>query len=222
MFIGHYGPAFAAPAARRIPLWHLFIAVQLVDFAWAILVMLGVEKLRIEPGVTVMSPYDLYFMPYTHSLVAALVWALGAGLLYALVTRSGRAAGLVIAAAVLSHWFLDLLVHAPDLAIWPGGPKAGLGWWNSWALGLGAELIVLLAGFALYLKVSAAKSALGRVTPFLLLAVMAALEASHLFISMPDQTPAQGSVSVLAVFTLLTALAAACDATRRYKEDRRG
>ncbi|MBA4800699.1 MAG: hypothetical protein H2040_02435 [Euryhalocaulis sp.] len=217
MFIGHYGPAFAAPAARRIPLWHLFIAVQLVDYGWAILSILGIEKMRIEPGFTAMSPYDLYHMPWTHSLAASLVWAGAAAALYALVLRRGWPRGLVIGAAVLSHWFLDLLVHTPDLALWPGGPKVGLGWWDSWPLGLGSELIVLAAGFALYMTVSTAKSALGRVTPFILLGVLALLEASHLFVSMPDQTVTQGAVSILIVFTVLTALAAWCDATRRYK-----
>src|ERR1700687_547968 len=79
MFIGHYGPSFAIKAIRpAIPLWPLFIAVQLVDVAWAVLVLLGMEKVRIVPGITASNPLDLYYMPYTHSLVAAALWAVAA------------------------------------------------------------------------------------------------------------------------------------------------
>lgn len=74
MFIGHYGAGLAVKAAdRSIPLWLLFLAVQLVDVAWAVLVILGIEKVRIVPGITATNPLDLYYMPYTHSLVAALL-----------------------------------------------------------------------------------------------------------------------------------------------------
>jgi hypothetical protein len=76
MFVGHYGPAFAIKAIRpSIPLWLLFVAVQLVDVGWALLVLLGIEKVRIVPGMTASNPLDLYYMPYTHSLAAAALWA---------------------------------------------------------------------------------------------------------------------------------------------------
>ena len=73
MFVGHYSVSFAARARGfAIPLWVLFIAVQLLDVVWAPLVLLGVEKVRIVPGITASHPLDLYYMPYTHSLVAAI------------------------------------------------------------------------------------------------------------------------------------------------------
>jgi len=76
MFIGHYGPSFALKAVRpAIPLWLLFIAVQLVDIGWALLVLLGVERVRIVPGITASNPLDLYYMPYTHSLAAVALWS---------------------------------------------------------------------------------------------------------------------------------------------------
>ena len=76
MFVGHYGPSFAIKSIQpHIPLWLLFIAVQLLDVGWSVLVFLGVEKVRIVPGITASNPLDLYYMPYTHSLVAALAWA---------------------------------------------------------------------------------------------------------------------------------------------------
>ena len=73
MFVGHYGMSFVAKRSDgAIPLWVLFLAVQLLDVVWAPLVLLGVEKVRIVPGYTATNPLDLYYMPYTHSLVAAL------------------------------------------------------------------------------------------------------------------------------------------------------
>ena len=76
MFVGHYGVSFAAKKGdASVPLWVLFVAVQLLDFAWAPLVLLGVEKVRIVPGFTRTNALDLYYMPYTHSLVAAVLWS---------------------------------------------------------------------------------------------------------------------------------------------------
>src|SRR5438093_963415 len=88
MFVGHYGISFAAKRLdKTIPLWVLFLAVQLLDLGWGVLVPLGVEKVRIVPGITASNPLDLYYMPYTHSLVAALLWSLAGYVEY----RSARA-----------------------------------------------------------------------------------------------------------------------------------
>ena len=76
MFIGHYGSAFGAQHFRReFPLWLLFVAVQWLDFVWATLVLLGAERVRIVPGFTASSPLDLYYMPFDHSLPAAVIWS---------------------------------------------------------------------------------------------------------------------------------------------------
>src|SRR5215470_7739893 len=104
MFVGHYGPAFAAKAVRKsIPLWVLFIAVQFVDVLWAIFVLLGIEKVRIVPGITAASPLDLYYMPYTHSLVGALGWSVLAFLGCQMVPQlRGARTGWLVAGAVFS------------------------------------------------------------------------------------------------------------------------
>jgi len=76
MFVGHYSVAFAVKSERnRIPLWVLFVAVQFLDYVWATFVLLGIEKLRIVPGFTAGSPLDAYYMPYSHSFIAALGWS---------------------------------------------------------------------------------------------------------------------------------------------------
>src|SRR5512139_1492225 len=115
MFIGHYGPSFAGKVAKpAIPLWVLFLAVQLVDIAWSILVLLGIEKLRIVPGFTATNPLDLYYMPFTHSLPGAALWSVGAALVYRAIWRTqGWPASAIVGAAVFSHWILDLVVHRP-------------------------------------------------------------------------------------------------------------
>jgi hypothetical protein len=118
MFVGHYGVSFAAKELdQTIPLWLLFIAVQWLDVVWAPLVLLGVERVRIVPGITASNPLDLYYMPYTHSLVAALLWSAAAFVFYRIVTgRKDAVAASVIAGAVFSHWVLDFVVHRPDLS----------------------------------------------------------------------------------------------------------
>jgi hypothetical protein len=132
MFVGHYGPAYVANVAKRsIPLWVVFIAVQLVDVGWAIFVLLGVEKVRIVPGITATNPLDLYYMPYTHSFVGSAIWSIGAALAYYLLrARDGRVAAAIVGAAVFSHWVLDLVVHRPDLPMYDDTLKVGLGLWN--------------------------------------------------------------------------------------------
>ena len=47
---------------------------------------------------------------------------------------------------VLSHWILDFVVHRPDLALWPGGPRVGLGLWNSVVGSVAAELLIFGTG----------------------------------------------------------------------------
>lgn len=60
--------SFIAKAANKaIPLWVLFIAAQLVDMIWAVLVLLGIEKARIVRGITPINPIDFFYMPYTHA-----------------------------------------------------------------------------------------------------------------------------------------------------------
>ena len=146
MFVGHYSASFVAKRAdRTIPLWVLFIAVQFLDVLWAPFVLLGIEKVRIVPGFTKASALDLYYMPYTHSLVGALVWSVVFAGAYRLLARpaSSRSA-LIVALAVFSHWILDLLVHSRDLPLFDNTAKVGFGLWNFPAIELPLEGVLLL------------------------------------------------------------------------------
>jgi hypothetical protein len=154
MFVGHYGVSFAAKrVAPDVPLWVLFIAVQLLDVVWAPLVLLGVEKVRIVPGITATNPLDLYYMPYTHSLVAAMGWSVVAFSIYRLGwPNANQRSALVVAGAVFSHWVLDFVVHRPDLPLYDNAAKVGLGLWNVAPVAFGLEIALLFGGMYLYFR----------------------------------------------------------------------
>jgi len=130
MFVGHYAAALAAKAVQpKGPLWTYVLAAQVVDVAWAVLVLLGVERLSLDPDLP-GNTLVLLHMPYTHSLVAVVLWSLAAGLAAFFLLKLPRAAAITVGLVTASHWALDFLVHRPDLPLWFGGPKVGLGWWN--------------------------------------------------------------------------------------------
>ena len=153
MFVGHYGVGFATKRAdASIPLWVLFLAVQWLDVIWAPLVLLGVEKVRIVTGFTATNPLDLYYMPYTHSLIAAMLWSAAAAGVYRTVTASSAISGLLVGLAVFSHWILDFIVHVPDLPLYDNRAKVGLGLWNAPILAFSLEATLLVGAIALYLR----------------------------------------------------------------------
>ena len=157
MFVGHYSVAFAAKSERnKIPLWVLFIAVQFLDYIWATLVLLGIEKLRVIKGFTAGSMLDSYFHPYSHSLITAIAWSVVAALAFkAVCSRYGchysKSAPLIIGIAVFSHWILDLVAHPRDLPIYDNTAKVGFGLWNYRDPEFALEIGLLAGGIALYL-----------------------------------------------------------------------
>jgi hypothetical protein len=160
VFVGHYGASFVAKKIEpSIPMWLLFLAVQFLDVLWAPFILLGIEKVRIVPGFTASNPLDLYYMPYTHSLVAALLWSAACGMAYKLLIRPSRArASVVIGLAVFSHWILDFIVHRPDLPLYDNSAKVGLGLWNAPALAFGLEAALLFGGMWLLLRARPTRS----------------------------------------------------------------
>ena len=151
MFIGHYGASFAARAREpRVSLGWFFLAVQFLDVLFCSFVLTGIEHMRIVPGFTEYNPYELYDMPLSHSLVAALGWSVLA-VVVALVLRKPRAAAMLIGLCVLSHFAFDLPMHTPDLPVYSeSGPKLGFGLWNHRVLSLLTELAVAGGGLWLY------------------------------------------------------------------------
>lgn len=163
MFIGHHAVAFAAkPAAPRVSLGTLFAATILLDLLWPIFLLLGIEHVRIEPGNTAFTPLDFYDYPWTHSLLVVLGWSIAAGIVYRLFRKSTRDA-VIVGALVLSHWVVDFLAHRPDLPLWPGGPKVGLGLWHSVPATIAVEVAMFIVGLALYMRATRARDRIGSV-----------------------------------------------------------
>lgn len=164
MFIGHFALAFAAKrAAPPVSLGTLFLACQLADLVWPNLVLLGIERISIVPGITVTSPIDFEFFPYSHSLVMSIGWAVLAALIYRLARRNATmTALLVIAGLVLSHWILDVVSHRPDMPLTTSGDtKLGLELWSSKPATIIVEAVMLAVGVAIYAGMTAARDRIG-------------------------------------------------------------
>jgi hypothetical protein len=215
MFIGHYGPALGLkPLCKPVPLWVLFIAVQWLDVGWALLVLAGIEKVRIVPGFTEGSPLDLYYMPYTHGLAGALALSLLLGAIVAGCMRGARLSAFVtVAAAAFSHWLLDLLVHVPDLPIYDDTLKAGLGLWRHLWISLPLELASLALGAWLYARYVPTQRAHGDRWLWLFVLAMAVLQIYNAFAPVPTE-PAGMAVAALVAYGVLAALAGLVDRAR--------
>jgi hypothetical protein len=207
MFVGHYGVSFAIKSIEKpIPLWLLFVAVQFVDVLWAIFILTGVEKVRITPGITATNPLDLYYMPYTHSLVAALLWS-GVGFIgYKVARRSASYAAFLVAAAVFSHWVLDLIVHRPDLPLYDDTYKLGFGLWNNPALALALEASLLFVGIFLYLRGSKALSPTGKFG-MLVFGILLLIVQGIVFFGAPPSSPSAAALTALLAYVVFGGVA---------------
>lgn len=154
MFIGHFAVGLAAKrAAPAVSLGTLFLSCQLADLIWPNLVLAGIERFEIVPGITQTTPLDFQFYPYSHSLVALALWAALTAWIYRVARHLGGTALVVIASLVLSHWVLDVVSHRPDMPLTIGGEtKLGLGLWDSRAATIAVEAVMLVTGLVLYLR----------------------------------------------------------------------
>ena len=174
MFIGHFGLAFGAKkAAPAVSLGSLFLAGQFADLLWPTLLLLGIERVEVEPGVTAMTPLNFVSYPYSHSLLALCVWGLTAGIVYALVRRARGLAALTLVALVVSHWVLDVVTHRPDMPLTLNGPaRLGLGLWFSIPATLAVEFVLFAAGLAVYLRATSARDRIGSIGLWTLVAFL--------------------------------------------------
>jgi hypothetical protein len=153
MFIGHYGPSFAAKKLEpSVPLWVLFVAVQFLAVLWASFVLLGIERVRTVPHFTASNALDLHYLPYAHGLLTALCWSVLAGACYHVVARPSHPRAVLVGLAVFSHWMRDFIVPVPDLPLIGNSAKIGLGLWHARGVTFGLEAAVLFGGIWLYLR----------------------------------------------------------------------
>ena len=214
MFLGHFGVALAAkPLAPRASLGTLVFAALWIDLLWPVLLLIGVESVRIEPGATASNPLVFEHYPWSHSLLAVFLWAAAIGFLR-LATRDVGSA-IVISALVISHWLLDALV-LPDLPLMPGGAHVGAGLWNHPVAAHLLDIGTLVIGGIIYARTTRAMDRLGTWT---LAGFIAFLAALHVAISFGPQ-PSLGAIVVLALIQwLLVGWAVWIDRHRRPVRD---
>jgi hypothetical protein len=165
MFLGHFGLGLGAKrVAPSVPLGALFMAAQFADLLWPALVLLGIERVEVVAGATLVTPLDFVSYPYSHSLLALVVWGALFGAAYRVTRRSPAAAGVVLAMLVVSHWALDVITHRPDMPLTVGGDaRLGLGLWNSMPGTFAAELLLFLGGLAIYMRTTTARDRIGSI-----------------------------------------------------------
>jgi membrane-bound metal-dependent hydrolase YbcI (DUF457 family) len=190
MFIGHYAVALAAKrVAPRTSLGTLFAAVQLADMLWPVLLLVGWERARIVPNPDPFLNFTFDSYPISHSLLGLIAWGTVFALFYRMRTGYARGA-LVVGLGVVSHWVLDFVVHQPDMPLYPGGPKLGLGLWSSVAGTVLVEALMFVAGIWIYLRTTRARDRIGRYGLGALLALLLVSYLASLVSGAPPSVPA--------------------------------
>lgn len=201
MFLGHYAAGFAAKKlAPKTNLGFLFAAAIWLDLIWPVFVMFGLEHFTVNPGIMKMSNFQFTDYPLSHSLVMAVAWGLLWGLV-ALVLRVDLKTSALLGALVVSHWILDLFVHAQDLPLLPSDAitgvshKYGLGIWNSMAGTLALEGILFIAGYVLYVRATKAKDETGSIGLWAMAAFLIVIYAASFLTVPPSNTNVVAFVS---------------------------
>ena len=197
MFIGHFALGFASKGIDKSPsLGTMFIAVQWLDLLWPVLILTGVERVKIEPGITVMTPLNFEYYPWSHSLLMAIVWGILFALIYSLLTKNFKSS-LLLAFLVISHWLLDFLVHRPDLPLTPfSETKVGLGLWNYKWPEIIIETVLFAVAIVIYLNSTKAQNKKGVWAFWSLVIFLLVIHFGNLFGPPPDNVQAIGWVGL--------------------------
>ncbi|MGH7730071.1 MAG: hypothetical protein ACRENJ_02365 [Candidatus Eiseniibacteriota bacterium] len=214
MFLGHLAVGLAGKrVVPRASLATWFFAPLFLDLLWPIFLLLGWEQVRVDPGNTRFTPLDFQNYPWSHSLHMTLFWAGLVGIVFRMVTRDSRGATW-IGMAVASHWVMDWITHRPDLPIWPGGPKVGLGLWNSVAVAVAVEVVLFIAGLWLYLRATRPRGGRGRLSLWSLVVTVTLVYLANLSPLQEGTSPR--TVALMALFMwIVIPWAWWIDATRR-------
>lgn len=209
MFVGHYAASLALKKFEtRASLGVLFLGVQLVDILFFPFVLLGIERINIIEKYTDATHFQLEYMPYTHSLVGSLFWAVAAYALFRWVVVKNHAVALVVGLAVFSHWLLDLLVHTPDLPLWSDASlKLGFGLWNNAIATYLLEAALLLGALWLYLKSTSASTAIGKYGMGIFIVFLLLVNIVNIFGPLQSDSKVALAVSALAAYFLFAAVA---------------
>ena len=209
MFVGHYAVSLALKKfEKRASLGGLFLGVQLVDILFFPFVLLGIERINIIEDYTQSTHFELEYMPYTHSLLGSLLWAMVAYALVRWVIVKKHSVALVVALAVFSHWVLDLIVHVPDLPLWSDTSlKLGFGLWHNAVATYALEAALLLGALWLYLRSTAAATAAGKYGMSVFVVVLLLFNIVNVFGPLQGDNKVALAVSALAAYFLFAAIA---------------
>jgi len=161
------------------------------------LLLAGIEKVKIEPGNSAFTPLNFIYYPFSHSLLFVFIWAILFGAVYFLIRKDIKSS-VILGTLVLSHWVLDLISHVPDLPLYPGSSlRLGLGLWDFVVMAILVEGLIFIAGAFLYITSTRAENKKGSIGLWSLLMVLAAIYAAGLF------SPPPPSVNAIAFSGLL-------------------
>ena len=209
MFVGHYAACLAAKKfEKRVSLGVLFLAVQFLDILFFPFVLMGWERINIVERYTASTHFQLEYMPYSHSLLAALLWSGAAYALFRWVMVKHKTVAMFVGLAVFSHWVLDLVVHVPDLPLWSDSSlKLGFGLWNYPVVTFTLEAVLLLSALWLYLRSTSATTALGKYGMPIYVVVLILLNIGNIFGPMGDPDKTTLAITALAAYFLFAAAA---------------
>jgi len=203
MFIGHFAVGFAAKRfAPRSSEAMLLSAPLLADILWPVFLLLGWEQVRIDPGNTRFTPFDFVAYPWSHSLLILCVWATAFGAIYYAITRYWAGA-IAIWIGVVSHWVLDWITHRPDMPIYPGGARYGLGLWNSIAGTMVLEILMFAAGVWMYVNATRAKDRIGRYAFLSYIVLLLLIYVANAFGPAPASVPEVAWAAIALLIVIL-------------------
>ena len=201
MFIGHYAVGLASKRfAPQSSLGALIAAPILLDLLWPIFLLLGWENVSIVPNGNPFLRLHFDSYPISHGLVAVIGWATLYASFYFGLTRY-LAGTIVVWVGAVSHWFLDYIVHLPDLPLTAGGRLYGLGLWNHRWLTMAIEVTLFAVAIWTYQRETRAKDKIGLYAFLGFVCVLLLAYAGAAF------GPAPSTVKKLAGLALLTWLA---------------
>lgn len=216
MFVGHYAASLALKKVDRdASLGLLFLAVQFVDILFFPFVLLGIERLNVIENFTQSTHFELEYMPYTHSLLASFVCAGFVYLIFRMIPPKNKSVALVMGVAVLSHWFLDLIVHTPDLPIWSDASwKLGFGLWNNAIATYAFEAALLGVGLWLYIRSTKATSFIGKYGMYFFVLILLLVNAVNIFGPPFGDSKVSLAISALVMYFVFAGIAHWLDGKR--------
>ncbi len=197
-------------AERGVNVGVFIAAAFLLDIVLWIFVLLGLESVTI-PANFARTHQAQFVFPYSHGLLASVAWSALAGVVGLVVysrLQTSRRAAVLIAAAVLSHWILDALVHRPELPLAGSTSRSvGLGLWNTMPLALTLEAVILAGGLCLF--ISGAKPIRGKSIALAVLCLVV-MTFTALGMTMAPAPPSAKAMAASSLGTLILVCALGC------------